>query len=64
MKRMIKASYQEGYDKAMELMNYDTYMYDSTRRIFELMKKDPDYESADNDYRGGFAAAVYDMFRC
>ena len=64
MKRVIKASWQDGYDKAMELMNYDTYMYDSTKRIFELMDKDPDYADSDNDYRRGLAAAVYDMFRC
>ena len=67
MKRVIISStdaYQRGYDKAMELMNYDTYMYDSSRRIYELSKKDPEYETAGTEYRGGFAAAVYNMFRC
>ena len=64
MKRVIKASYQAGYDKAMKLMNYDTYMYDSGKRIYELSKKDPDYADADDAYRSGFASAVYQMHRC
>ena len=41
-----------------------TYMYDSTRRIFELAAKDEDYESADDEYRSGFAAAIYNLHRC
>ena len=67
MKRLIISStdsYQQGYDKAMELMNYDTYMYDSSRRIYELSKQDPNYIDSDLDYKKGFASAVYMMHRC
>ena len=63
MKNM-NASATAGYNKAMELMHYDTYMYDSSRRIYELAQLDPTYANADNDYRGGFAGAVYEMHRC
>lgn len=64
MKKVVKASYQDGYNKAMELMNYDTYMYDSSKRLYELSKKDLDYAFSDNNYRSGFAQAVYKMHRC
>ena len=73
MKRYIKSNsefgkFEDGYDKAMKLSTrngfYDgTYSYDSTKRIFELAAKDPDYENSTHDYKRGFAAAVYDLFR-
>ena len=72
MKRYIKSSrnsfedpeFQAGWNKAMELSEGDTYMYDSTRRIFELADEDPDYETATDAYRAGFGSAVYSLFRC
>ena len=51
-----------GWNKAMELMHHNTYSYDSSRRIYELSKLDPDYATADDDYRAGFAGAVYSKF--
>ena len=62
-------TYTDGYNKAMILSTRNgfcdgTYMYDSSRRICELAAKDKDYESAGTDYRGGFADAVYSLFRC
>lgn len=62
-------TYTDGYNKAMALSTGNgfsdgTYMYDSSRRIMELAKQDPDYETANDDYRGGFAACVYSLFRC
>ena len=72
MKRYIKSSrnsfedpeFQAGWNKAMELSNGHTYMYDSTKRIFELADKDPEYEAATSQYKSGFAQAVYSLFRC
>lgn len=61
---MMNAEKQRGWDKAMTLANGDTYMYDSSRRIMELAAKDPDYATASVDYKGGFASAVYSLFRC
>ena len=55
---------QRGYDKAMALTNGDTYMYDSSRRIREVAAKDADYAAASDNYRAGFAAAIYALFRC
>ena len=62
-------TYVDGYNKAMTLSTHNgfydgTYMYDSTRRIFELAAKDEDYESAGDEYRSGFAAAIYNLHRC
>ena len=65
MKIYIKSSrdtnseFNAGWDKAMTLSKGDTYMYDSSRRIYELSLKDPDYATATNAYRSGFAQAVY-----
>lgn len=56
--------YRKGYEKAMALTCGNTYMYDSTRRIFEVAAKDPDYADAPLDYKGGFADAIYSLFRC
>lgn len=61
---MTKADGKRGYNKAVELMRGDTYMYDSSRRIYELQKLDPHYESQSDDYKRGFMQAVYDYFRC
>lgn len=55
---------QLGYDKAMALTYGDTYMYDSSRRILEVAAKDVDYPTASNDYKAGFAAAIYALHRC
>lgn len=62
-------TYTDGYNKAMALSTrngaYDgTYMYDSSRRISELITKDEDYALASEDYRRGFSAAVYSLHRC
>ena len=62
-------TYADGYNKAMTRSTRNgfcdgTYMYDSTRRIFELAAKDENYETASDEYRGGFAAAVYSLHRC
>jgi hypothetical protein len=61
---MKNAEQKRGFDKAMTLAKGNTYMYDSSRRIMELAAKDPDYATASNDYKGGFANAVYSLFRC
>ena len=61
---MKNAEQKRGFDKAMTLANGDTYMYDSSRRIMELAAKDPEYATASNDYKSGFANAVYSLFRC
>lgn len=61
---MKNAEQKRGFDKAMTLANGDTYMYDSSRRIMELAAKDPEYATASVDYKGGFADAVYSLFRC
>lgn len=62
-------TYTDGYNKAMTLSTRNgfcdgTYMYDSTRRIFEVAAKDPDYTNASLDYKGGFADAIYSLHRC
>lgn len=62
-------TYTDGYNKAMALSTRNgfcdgTYMYDSSRRVNELAKKDPDYETANADYHSGFAACVYSLHRC
>ena len=71
MKRVIRSSYgaleskspsfKAGYDKAMELLNYGTFMTDESNMIYKLSKRDPDYATADDDYRTGFMEAVYKM---
>lgn len=61
---MMNNDKQRGYDKAMALTHGDTYMYDSSRRIREVAAKDADYATASDDYKGGFAAAIYALFRC
>ena len=62
-------TYSDGYNKAMALSTRNgfsdgTYMYDSTRRILELAAKDNDYNDASDEYKQGFAACVYSLFRC
>ena len=61
---MMSKEAQRGYDKAMALTKGNTYMYDSTRRIFEVAAKDPDYATASDEYKRGFAGAIYALFRC
>ena len=61
---MMSNEKKRGYDKAMALAKGNTYSYDSSRRIAELAAKDADYATASTDYKGGFACAVYDLFRC
>ena len=62
-KAMQNKEAQRGYDKAMALTYGDTYMYDSSRRIREVAAKDADYPTASDDYKAGFAAAVYALHR-
>ena len=61
---MKNTEMQRGYDKAMALAGGDTYMYDSSKRIAELAAQDANYASASNDYKQGFATAVYSLARC
>lgn len=56
--------YERGYNEAMRLMKNNTYMYDSTRRLFEVSKLSLEYENETQEYKRGFVSAVYDMFRC
>lgn len=61
--------YKDGYKKAIELSTrgglYDgTYMYDSSKRINEIAAKDDAYTLANDEYKKGFAAAIYELHRC
>ena len=61
---MMNNDKQRGYDKAMALTHGSTYMYDSSRRIREVAAKDVDYAAASDDYKAGFASAIYSLHRC
>ena len=61
---MTSEDYKRGYDKAYELMRGDTYMYDSTRRLFEVAAKYSPYEHETLEFKHGFVSCVYDLFRC
>ena len=56
-------TYTDSYNKAMELSRGNTYMYDSSKRIRELSAKDSNYVNATDEYKKGFAVAVYSLFR-
>lgn len=66
---MTFTTYTDGYKQAVAISelrsNGDgTYMYDSSRRIREVARLDPYYEDNNDEYKRGFAAGIYSLFRC
>ena len=55
---------QSGYDKAMDVMKHDTYMYSTGKRLIEVQGQIEDYDDMPLDFKHGVMTAVYDMFRC